>query len=105
MSNRGDSVSRGAIVSYCFCLQPGGDLGALLTPPLRSVRDAVDRYAELRRLFEGAPRCPQKSLAPWASEFWKVFYCVDAVGVGEKPSLRELDCGSVKTSSRPSTWR
>lgn len=90
-----NDVSRGPVWSYSFGLHQNGVLGELLSPPLRNVPDAVERYAGLQRLFESAPRCPQKDVAPGSSRSWKIFYCVKAVGVGEHPSVSELNCGAV----------
>lgn len=80
--------------TYCFPVDPGGTMGALLAPSPRSVREAVGRRAELRRLFEDAPRCPEKKMAPWANESWNVFYCVNTVDAGQRLPVFELNCGA-----------
>jgi len=55
----------GASWTHSFDLQQGGYLGGLLSPPLANVAEAVARYDELLRLFDSAPRCPEKALGPF----------------------------------------
>lgn len=79
--------------THSLDLHRDGHMSKLLTSPLNGVEDAVARYDELLRLFDAAPRCPDKLRVDTPDDFpWKLFYCVSPVRVGEQVPISQLDC-------------